>query len=120
MNVFPVVQTEIVEIKQEVLEEDEDLEFQFKLTEDEYFAIVNELRAKDGDLIEIEESLVKCDDEGCNKIFKNRKALLKHKRRKHGKGEEDVRSGTDDFSICHLCGKDVKVRSLSLHIKNHE
>jgi hypothetical protein len=105
-----------------VLEDDDQFEFEFKLTEDEYFAIVKELRAKDPDLIEIDEVLVKCDHEGCKKMFKNKKALLKHTRRKHGKGEDEEprKEGTDDFAICHLCGKDVKVRSLSLHIKNHE
>lgn len=113
----------MVEIKQEILEDDEDFEFQFKVTEDDYFAIVKELREKDGDLIEIEEGLVKCDFEDCKKMFKNKKALTKHKRRKHnvGKSEEEIRvAGSDDFAICHLCGKDVKVRSLTLHVKNHE
>jgi hypothetical protein len=116
-----VIKTEVIEIKQEVLEDDDDLEIQFKLSDDDYFKICQDLRAKDGDLIEVDEDLIMCDFEDCKKMFKNKKALTKHKRRKHLKSEDDKKiTGTDDYSICHLCGKDVKNRALSLHVKNHE
>ena len=113
---FTDIQIEQIEIKQEVLEDDEDLHFEFKLTEDEYFEIVKELRAKDGDLIEVEQTLIKCDSEPCTKMFKNKKLLWKHKKRKHFNPD----FVTDEYSICHLCGKNIKMRSYAQHIKNHE
>ena len=92
---FSEIQIEQIEIKQEVLEDDEDLHFEFKLTEDEYFEIVKELRAKDGDLIEVEQTLIKCDAEPCTKMFKNKKLLWKHKKRKHFTPD----LSTDEYSI---------------------
>lgn len=113
---FSEIQIEQIEIKQEILEDDEDYLFEFKLTEDEYFEIVKELRAKDGDLIEVEQTLIKCDSESCTKMFKNKKLLWKHKKRKHFSPD----LVTDEYSICHLCGKNIKMRSYAQHIKNHE
>jgi hypothetical protein len=106
----------VIEIKQEILDDDDELQFEFKVTDEEYFAILKELRSKDDDLIEIEDTFVKCDYEGCSKIFKNKKFLVRHQKRKHLK----ILDSSDGYSICHLCGKDIKIRSYAQHIKNHE
>lgn len=106
----------MIEIKQEIIEDDDEFQFDFQVTDEDYFAILKELRSKDDDLIEIEQTFVKCDYEGCSKIFKCNKFLARHKKRKHLK----IKDSSDGYSICHLCGRDIKIRSYGQHIKNHE
>lgn len=123
MNVLIVVNIEIVKFEAVDVEpiisstsktsditknedEDEEYEFEFKISADEYFKIVEELRANDDDLIEGEEILHKCTHEGCKKIFKHRKYLMTHKRRHLF------------TNFCHLCGKMIK-GELYQHLKLH-
>lgn len=107
---YLVVKIELVEIKenfeikQEVLSDDE-LEFQFKIEADEYFNIVKKLRSKDDDLELIEEELLKCNHEGCTKMFKSNKKLSRHKKQ-------------HDSNFCHLCGI-VFTGNFKEHLKNH-
>lgn len=116
MNFLTVVNIEIVKFEAADVEpniptditkdDDDEYEFEFKLSADEYFKIVEDLRANDDDLIEGEETLHKCTYEGCKKIFKHRKYLMTHKRRHLF------------TNFCHLCGKMIK-GELYQHLKLH-
>lgn len=119
---LPVIKFELVEIKQE-FPFDDDFEFEFKVTDDEYLAILKELHENDDDVIDLEDDLHKCPKEGCMEMFQFKRYLTKHIARHVKKGEyvevpKVKEEGAESF--CHLCGLNIKTSFLAKHIKNHE
>lgn len=108
-------------IKKEYLSSDDEFDFQFEVSEEEYMSILKELRPndkkkdfeEDDDIIEIS---YQCPEPGCkrSKGFKKKSYLLKHLKLHQKNGDID----RGDATICYVCGKSFKGR-LSAHLKKH-
>lgn len=102
--------------------DDDKYEFQFKITDEDYFNIVQELRAKDDDLIELEQTLLKCSRQGCKKMFETAKRLRKHERNIHERREEEENGVVNNFACTQEgCKRTFKLEKyFKTHLKRHE
>lgn len=98
-----------VDVKLDVPAERE-YEFEFKMSDEDYFAVIKELRSKDDDVIEVEGTFFTCTHEGCKKMYRTRKILKEHEKRHERR---------DVVSFCHVCGTDIK-GNLEKHIQKHK
>lgn len=101
---------DVKSMKSDVLPVETEYEFEFKLSADEYFAVINELRSKDEDVIDVKGMFFNCSRANCKKMFKTRKLFREHERRHERK---------EHVSFCHVCGINIK-GNLERHISRHE
>lgn len=103
-------------IKSELVEEDDEIEFQFQIDDDEYDEVMERLRSLREEEAELEDDddddLTACPIENCKRKFSKRYNLEKHLERHSAEGEKLP-------SICHICGKVIK-SLFSYHLKTHE
>lgn len=90
--------------------EEEDYDFQFNITSEEYDEVIKELKLPDEEDDDTTEP-VPCPYEKCKRKFTRRYNL-----EKHILGHE---THVKEPSVCHICGKVVK-GLYSLHLKTHD